>query len=208
MKHLAPDELVDLLDGAGSGTARAHVASCDGCRNRLEELGAAMRLASEVEVPEPSPLFWDHLSARVRDRIAAEPAADEGRGWSWSRFEAWRGVVPIALGFAVLLLVVSRLGVNQVETPTSERARGTAAGVAAPSQDQAATDVEMGSGAIEDASWTVLASISEDLSWDDAVQAGLAVAPGAADRAALQLTADEQRELVRLLRAELGTKGT
>lgn len=208
MKHLAPDELVDLLDGAGSGASRAHVASCDGCRNRLDELGAAMRLASEVEVPEPSPLFWDYLSARVRERIAEESAADEARAWSWSRVEAWRWVVPMALGFAVLLLVGSRLGVNQVEPPTTQQARGTATGVAAPSRDQAATEVEIGSSAIEDASWTVLASISEDLSWDDAVQAGLAVAPGASDRAALQLTADEQRELIRLLRAELGAKGT
>ncbi|MBI1872437.1 MAG: hypothetical protein HYZ58_08060 [Acidobacteria bacterium] len=208
MKHLAPDELVDLLDGAGSSSARAHAASCDECRKRLDELGTAMRLASEAEVPEPSPLFWDHLSARVRERIAEEPAADGRRGWSWSRVEAWRWAVPIALGFAVLLLVVSRLGVSPVETPAGEQALGAPAGVAVPPGEQAGTDVEVGSGALEDASWTVLASISEDLSWDDAVEAGLTVAPGAADRAALQLTADEQRELVRLLRAELGTKGT
>ncbi len=33
-----------------------------------------MSVAAEVEVPEPSPLFWDHLSARVGEAVAAEQA--------------------------------------------------------------------------------------------------------------------------------------
>ena len=47
---------------------------------------------AEVEVPEPSPLFWDHLSARVRDAVAAEPA----RRW-WSGVRSWpRWLMPAA----------------------------------------------------------------------------------------------------------------
>ena len=40
------------------------------------------------EVPEPSPLFWNHLSARVRDAVAVEPIP---RAW-WMTY--WR---PFAL---------------------------------------------------------------------------------------------------------------
>ena len=51
--------------------------------------------------------------------------------------------------------------------------------------------------------FAVVADLVGDLDWDTAVSAGLIVSPGAADRAVLDLTALEQRELARLLQAEL-----
>ncbi len=48
----------------------------------------------------------------------------------------------------------------------------------------------------------VLADLVGEIDLDTATAAGV-VAPGVADQAVLQLTADEQRELTRLLNAEL-----
>src|SRR6185436_8662720 len=39
---------------------------------QLDELRAMLAAARDVDVPEPSPLFWDHLSARVSEAVAAE----------------------------------------------------------------------------------------------------------------------------------------
>jgi hypothetical protein len=43
-----------------------------------------MSAAADVAVPEPSPLFWDHFSARVREAVAAEGLPRRPL-WSWPR---------------------------------------------------------------------------------------------------------------------------
>ena len=96
MAHLKPARLVDLAEGVEAEQSVPHLAECDTCRRALAELRAAMadlaRPGSD-DVQEPSPLFWDHLSQRVRDAAAAEdsprttvPAWDRALPGSW---RAW-----------------------------------------------------------------------------------------------------------------------
>ena len=69
-----------------------------------------------VDVPEPSPLFWDHLSARVReavtaDAVPARPWFGVGR-WSWG--------LAAVMSVAVLVIAVSvtlRTPPNVVHAP-------------------------------------------------------------------------------------------
>ena len=74
------------------------------------------RAASDADMPEPSPLFWDHLSARVQDAVADEADGSPRRrgestgrggasGWRPSRPSRWRSRVtavaslrPVATG--------------------------------------------------------------------------------------------------------------
>src|SRR4029078_7631961 len=52
----------------------AHVERCASCTAAINQLGEALSAAApDGDVPAPSPLFWDHLSARVQDAIAADP---------------------------------------------------------------------------------------------------------------------------------------
>ena len=88
MSHLSRDERLLALDGALDGTRQAHLASCPACRTDVETLGGVLARVRAVDVPEPSPLFWDHLAARVGDAIAREPAPVPDRGW-WSPRLAW-----------------------------------------------------------------------------------------------------------------------
>jgi hypothetical protein len=74
MKHLTPEELVDSLDRALPAARQAHVDDCARCQTERATLSAVVRDVAAVEMPEPSPLFWDHLSARVRARVEEEPA--------------------------------------------------------------------------------------------------------------------------------------
>ena len=78
--HLQPDELVDVAEGTRPESSVPHLASCEVCRLQLADLKATISAAADVEVPEPSPLFWDHLSARVRDAVAALDG-DLARTW-------------------------------------------------------------------------------------------------------------------------------
>jgi hypothetical protein len=72
-----------------------------------------------------------------------------------------------------------------------------------PSAVPAVTVIETAPAASDDDSWVMVADLVGDMDWDTAVSAGLTVEPGDADQAVLALTASEQQELLRLLRAEL-----
>src|SRR5688572_11533457 len=91
MSHLSRDERLLALDGALDAARQAHLGSCASCRTDVETLGGVLARVRAVDVPEPSPLFWDHLAARVGDAIAREPAPVADRG-GWSRRLAWAAV--------------------------------------------------------------------------------------------------------------------
>jgi hypothetical protein len=138
-----------------------------------------------VDVPEPSPLFWDHFSARVREAIDEEPAPSR-RSAMWPRL-AWAG----ALAAVVVAAVITS---GRVSHPFSDSGR-----VSAPVADAAVTAAPT----LDDASWSVVASAVGDLDVDQASAAGLLPSPGTVDAAINQLPPDEQRQLVELLREEI-----
>jgi hypothetical protein len=78
--HLSPEDFVAALERAPDGPAAAHLESCAACRDALASLRASWHEVAEAEVPEPSPLFWDHFAARVR---GATGDAVPVRSW-WS----------------------------------------------------------------------------------------------------------------------------
>ena len=81
MTHLSRDELLALAESDGPiapGHSRRRVCGVP-ARGRVAP-AAALGDARSVEVPEPSPLFWEHFSARVprRHRGGARPRAPAG----------------------------------------------------------------------------------------------------------------------------------
>ena len=68
--HLTPEELITALDGGLPPAEREHLDRCARCRETLHQLGTTLAIVERADdVPEPSPLFWSHLSARVRESI-------------------------------------------------------------------------------------------------------------------------------------------
>lgn len=178
MTHLTSDELVDALDGALEPSRKIHLDTCQPCLRQVAGLAAVLGEVSTVEVPEPSPLFWEHLSARVRTAIDAEPAALG----AWSSWLRWPVLAPIA---ALALIVLALM-------------------VAVPRQPARSPAIAINeSEASADDSFAMVAALVGDMDWDTAMSAGLTIEPGAADEAVLELTKAEQQELTRLLRAEL-----
>ena len=191
MRHLTSVELVDLAEGTRAESSASHLDTCEACRHQLAELRATMSTAEEFEVPEPSPLFWGHLSARVREAVAAE-GAPRGRSWfGWvSRF-----TIPMAAG--VLAAVVLAALVTMRTTLAPELG-----GRLEPGTATVATTAPLA----EDPSLTLVADLAADLDWDGATAAGL-TAVGGADGAVNQLNAGERRELDRLLKEVLAKPG-
>jgi hypothetical protein len=179
MTHLTPDQLLDALEGVGH---HAHLAECEHCRRERDDLAAVLADAQQASVPEPSPLFWPNFSERVRTAIDRD-ARPAGILPAWLR---WQVLLP--LGAAAMIIIALMYSVPRQDH--AERASAASASDANAALDLAAPSD----------SWVVLADLVGEVDLDTA--AGV-VAPGIADQAVLQLTADEQRELTRLLNAEL-----
>jgi len=179
MTHLTPDEVIDAVDGLSSPEHTAHLAECPECRRQVDDLSSVLAEAKQTSVPEPSPFFWNQLSTQVRAAVAADAS---GNGWrSWLR---WQVLLPLG-GVAAMIVAL------MIVLPKRE------AIVVAPEEP-----VALEAAIAPDASGDALELLFGEFDLDTAAEAGV-LEPGVADRAVLELTAEEQAELTRLLQAEL-----
>jgi len=184
--HLSAAELLDLAEGVADEQSSPHLASCSDCRAQLEDARAARSVVLSVELPEPSPLFWDALSARVHDAVLAERSSGNA---SRVRWVPWRLVAPIGAAAVVVAVAMSVLPRTPRHSPVDPTPRATI--------DASAGAPEMPLG--DDASLSFVADLASDLDWDDATQAGLAAGSSAVDGVLRTLSDSEAAELERIL---------
>jgi hypothetical protein len=191
MHHLSESELVDLADGTRGEDTTPHVQQCEQCRRQLEDLRAALSAAVSVDVPEPSPLFWDHFSARVHDAVAAEGGRAERHPW-------WRFAqgAPMWSGLAAILLVA--IFVNARLTPPNAPA--------APSEIAAVTlPVPPALPSYDDA-LGLMGDLTASLDYDSASELAatdVTAHPGVVEESVSGMSDDEREELGRLLGEEM-----
>ncbi|MFI4945655.1 MAG: hypothetical protein ACHP85_20455 [Burkholderiales bacterium] len=110
--HLTDEAVLDLALGEAGPADRAHAAACEACGARREETRAALELARQAEVPEPSPLYWQALRSGVSRRIAEAGGAPR-------RFGV---LVPLAAAAGLLAAVLSlRSSPPQQPSPSEPR---------------------------------------------------------------------------------------
>jgi hypothetical protein len=196
MTHLSPEEFVDAAEGVLSPPRQAHLDACPTCRREVTALAALLREAATAEVPEPSPLFWEHLSARVRRSIAEADVPAAG-GLTWWR---WPVLAPMGALATVLLILIGSLP-RTAATPPPVAVATSPAAAPSPSAGEEAT--RLAPADADTGRWDVMAELVGTLDWETAGAAGLSVVPGDSEHAAMLLTPEEQAELSRLLRGEL-----
>ena len=196
MSHLSRDERLLALDGALDATLQAHLAGCPACRTDVETLGRVLARVRAVDVPEPSPLFWDHLAARVGDAIAREPAPVPDRAW-WSPRLAWAAVAVVIMAAGVGYLTRSR-------PPATVVAHDTPSTAGDPVDRGRSPDVADAS--VADEGWALIAAVADQVSDQVIDDAAFAPQVGQAELSILALTADERRVLAGELAAELAPR--
>lgn len=177
MRHLDDEQLIDAAEGRLESAGKAHLESCDACRTEFRRLTDVLTRVAAADVPEPSPLFWDHFRARVTaalDPAESPGATPAGLGFRW---------LAAAASAATLALVILAAVVPRPDAPV--------AGVVA------VEDVD------EDTAWALVSSMADDIDYDAAHDAGIAPASSAVERAALELSPAEQSALIRLLEEEM-----
>ena len=106
MTHLTPEEFVDAAEGLLSPGRLQHLERCGTCRREVSALSALMGEAAGSPFPEPSPLFWEHLSARVRQAVRAEAAPLVP--WGLLRLR-WPALVPLGILAALVAAIVATM---------------------------------------------------------------------------------------------------
>ncbi len=188
--HLSPEELIDFAEGTRADSAVPHLASCEPCRRQIAELRSAMSAALDVDVPEPSPLFWDHFSKRVREAVAAEETPSV-RSWGWRTLVpgSWRAWAVAGVAAAVMISIYAT-------TPRSLAPSSAAREAAAPAPLEPF-------GAADDPSLAFVADLAGQIDPEVVNETGWTSHVGAVDEVVANLTEDERIELQRLLEEEL-----
>jgi hypothetical protein len=185
MTHLTSEQLVEAAEGILPAERARHLDQCGTCRTNVETLQAVLSDVGDTSfVPEPSPLFWEHFSRRVREATATERVPAPERWWqAW-----WQPVVALgAVAGAVALAVLLRSGSTQPPLAVE------------PAQVMASA----GEPAVSDDTVDVVTAAVGDLSFDELRAADLVPSRGAVDVAVSSLSVAQQRELMRLVREEL-----
>ena len=207
MTHLSESELLDAAEARLSAERQRHAETCAACARQTEDLRDVLARTIGTDVPEPSPLFWDHFSDRVRDEIANETP---GR-WGWtSGLRAWPVTAAAAVVVALLVAIsVFRAPSNQPTAGTDRQEVADARPPAvAPVDADADADSDPNDVDVEvDEAWAVVRAVADDVVWDDVTNAGISARPGSADRAIQTLSAAERTELAALIAEELKRSG-
>ncbi len=196
--HLNAEELVDLAEGTRAESAAPHLRGCAQCRAQLDEMRAMISAVADVDVPEPSPLYWNHLSRRVQEAVAAERGQS---GWNRSstfveRLVRARSFQAGIVAFASLLLVV--FATSRVRAPRVSGTAHQAAALSQPAGQDSLSDVAVDT----DPSLTLVATLTSTLDAEARAEAGLARV-GSAEHAVAHMNGAELRELHRLLQEEM-----
>ena len=212
--HCTPDELMAVADGSRDPASVPHLAGCDLCRDECEQVRQVLADVRDVAVPEPSSLYWDQLSARVRDSVAADrsssPPEDELRWWHPARL-AWPATVAMAVVLAAVFVTPWLLTVREMAQPmdssaTTEVAAGFDPPDRASGRGPDRTELSAASGGADESIGLML-ELAGSLDFDAVLSAGLATTDGVADRAVADLSSDERSELARLIREALRGAG-
>lgn len=202
MKHLTQAELLEAAESAQLPAPYArHFDECAACRSDGDALRAVLARAADDQMPEPSPLFWDHFAVRVSRAVRTESVAAEPSTWLGRlRRPLATWAVAAAASVLVILTVVWRATLHAptvLRTPSqivATNARPLPPAIAAVADNPDA-----------DERWAVVRIAAEDLAWEDVHAAGISATPAAVEGAAMELTADERSELARLLGVRPGS---
>jgi len=197
MKHLSRTEFVDLLDSPAAlpPDRVRHAETCAECHAQLDALRETSRAALEDGGVEPSPLFWDHFSARVTAALRDEPVPAAPAPWLRAPMLTWATAASI-----IMLLVAGTVWRTTVHAPAPS-ARLTPAPDMILAAPPAADDAD------DDEAWAVVRAAAVDLDWDQVHAAGISAHPGDVENVALELSAAERAELARLLNEDLKRNG-
>lgn len=202
MNHLTADELIDAIEEKLTAARRAHLIECTRCSAEVSHLETVLQdVRQSGDVPDPSPLFWDHFSARVRAAIDEEPAPAS----AWRQLIATRSIRWTAIATAATLVIAIALwrsGMPSRILPPADAPTTATGTVREAPVDQPFDEIET------DEAWALVRSMADELDADEIDAAGIGARPGSVERVANGLSDIERTELAELIQLEIKARGS
>ena len=196
--HLSPQEFVSAIeekdgkDGALAPGRQSHLDGCASCQAQLTELRALMQDASlGADVPEPSPLFWDHFQTRVLTAVQSEGPPGH-RAW-WMNWADARTLVTLSATVVAVVASVA-LYMSRPVSPVPALVDGGEVVESAVLAD-ASTSLDVDE-------WAFVTSVMGTLEGDD-IHEVLTPSHDAVDAAFEALTSAERERFIQLLKADM-----
>ena len=187
MNHLSDAERLDWAESRRG--PEGHLADCVACREDVERLRSFLDEVRANDIPEPSPLFWDHFPRRVMAALETEAPGRAARWWDLGY--RWRLVVPAVATLAVAAVAVTVSLLLPASSPLGPS--GPKESLAAPADADGAR--------VADDAWALVEQAADDADREPADT--VEVAAGTSDAAMTGLNAAEMNALAALLRDEL-----
>lgn len=198
--HLSAQEFVDAIEGGLTADRRRHLDVCAACQTEVETLRTIVAdLDSDADLPEPSPLFWEHFQSRVDAAVREEAMAPSRAAW-W-RMLPGSGAMRTWLTAGATVAAVVMVTTIYLRAPVDGgRPVDTGAGpVAALAETVVADEAALVLGGAE---WEFVSGMLETLPQDD-MRRVLTPSRNAVDAAMGNLSESERKTFLRLLQAEM-----
>ena len=154
--------------------------------------------ASELTVPDPSPLFWEHASTRLSKAVETDARSHQGP-WR-ERLSLSHMTTAVATATVVLAVV---LGLPFLRVPSERPAVGGIDAADGVAERTMATGQADDISADESSDWALLLTMADAVEWADGEAELFMVDRRAITSAVFELTSDERQALVQLLEVEL-----
>ena len=197
--HLSAQEFVNALDGALDVARQGHLDACPSCQAQVAELRAMTEDAAQgADVPEPSPLFWDHFQARVLTAVQSE--GQPGRQAWWAGLLDARTLVAAAATIVAVVASIALYKSRLAEPVPALVDSGAVVESGVMADASTSLDPPVGTG-VENDEWEFVTSVMGTLEGDDMHEV-LTPSSDAVNAAIEALTSDERDRFVKLLKGE------
>ena len=186
MTHLTAEQIVEALDGVLATSERAHLDACESCQREIASLAALLKETQAVELPEPSPLFWNHFTARVHEATSGLAVPPVTAWWHG----LWRPIGALAVTAGAVLVF------NLARTP------GSAPAVGALTGDTLLADAAARADIADVQPWDLVKTVTSDLAAADLHEVAAPTTDATAAVIA-DLSSSQREALMRLLKAEM-----
>ncbi len=196
--HLSSQEFVDAIEGGLAADRQRHLDVCAACQTEVETLRTiVVDLDSDADLPEPSPLFWEHFQSRV-DAAVREEALAPSRA-AWGRALLGAGAMRTWLTVGATVAAVVMVAAIYLRAPVDAGQPADAGAVAALGETVVPDEAALVLGGAE---WDFVSGMLESLPADD-MRRVLTPSRNAVDAAMGDLSESERKTFLRLLQAEM-----
>ena len=196
--HLSAREFVDAIEGGLTAGRQRHLDVCAACQTEVETLRTiVVDLDSDADLPEPSPLFWEHFQSRVNVAVREEAMVPSRAAWWRTLLGTGATRTWLTAGATVAALVM--IAAMYLRAPV-DAGRPVDAGAAAALGETVVPDEA--ALVLGGAEWEFVSGMLETLQEDD-MRRVLTPSGNAVDAAMGNLSESERKTFLRLLQAEM-----